>query len=192
MIEETNPDELVTVARFDNDMDAALARQCLAGAGIAAFLADQSTVATAWHLTGALGGVKLQVAARDLDEATAVLAQAQAGELEVEGEWEVDEDERESEADANATSQDEAALRILKAAVFGLLFPPLTFYAGWLLLQPMQPSGPLSGKNRRRLVVAGLLVAIALCWYLFFASVFVRNLSDPPSRTGIPYSEVEF
>jgi hypothetical protein len=27
-------DELVTVATFDNDLDAALARQCLAGAGV--------------------------------------------------------------------------------------------------------------------------------------------------------------
>lgn len=179
MIEETNLDKLVTVARFDNDMDAALARQCLAGAGIAAFLADQSTVATAWHLTGALGGVKLQVAARDLDEATAVLAQAQAGELEVEGEWGDDSEEDDDEPADTRTKREQTVDRLLKSMVLSLLFLPLAFYTGWLLIDVGTTEGELGVKYRKRAIIVAIVTAFQLGLLLVFMRGMVSDLTRP-------------
>lgn len=175
MIEKTNQDELVTVARFDNDMDATLARQCLTGAGIAAFLADQSTVATAWHLTGALGGVKLQVAARDLEEATAVLAQAQAGELEVEEDWEDDGDEEDDEPADARSKREQTVDRSLKSMVLSLLFLPLALYTGWLLLDVATTEGALGPKHRKRAVLATIVTAIQLTIFLLFVRAAVQS-----------------
>lgn len=193
---KTEDSDLTTVATFGSAVEASLAQQMLTAEGIEAYVHDNAMATAMWHLGVAIGGVKVQVPTKDAARALEIVEEARSGALVDDGDGfedeEVNEDERESEADANATSQDEAALRILKAAVFGLLFPPLMFYAGWLLLQPMQSFGPLSDRNRRRLVVAGLLVAIALGWYLFFASVFVRNLRDPPLSSAVPYGEIDF
>ncbi len=64
---------LVTVARFVNPVEASLARNCLEGAGVEAFLADVATVSVAWQLSNALGGVKLQVAESDAARARLAL-----------------------------------------------------------------------------------------------------------------------
>ena len=187
--------DLTTIATFASAVEASLAQQMLAAEGIDAYVHDDAMATAMWHLGVAIGGVKVQVPTKDAARALEIVEEARSGALVDDGgafEDEVGEgDEGESEADAKATSQDEAVLRILKAAVFGLLFPPLTFYAGWLLLQPLQSSGPLSDKNRRRMVVAGLLVAIAIGWYLFFTAVFVQNLRNPPIGMGIPYNEID-
>jgi hypothetical protein len=174
-------DELVTVATFDNDLDAALARQCLAGAGIKAFLADHSMVATAWHLAGALGGVKLQVAERDRDEAGEVLAKAQAGELEVaEPEWPDDNKEEDEESSEPArTAREQTVDRAMKSMVLSLLFLPLSLYTGWLLLDVATTEGELGPTHRRRAIIIGIGTAIALGIFLMFLSGMARGMLRP-------------
>jgi hypothetical protein len=172
-------DELVTVATFDSDMDAALARQCLAGAGIKSFLADHSTVATAWHLTGALGGVKLQVASQDKDEATDVLAKAQAGELEVDvQQWSAgdDEDDDDEPVEPARSEREKTVDRATKSMVLSLLFLPLSLYTAWLLLDVATTEGELGPGHRRRAIFLGIGTAIAVGILLLFLRGTVRGM----------------
>ena len=74
-------DRLATVATFGCPVEANLARNRLEAAGIKAFLADEETVGMVWHLTNALGGIKLQVGDRDAEEALAILAESEAPDL---------------------------------------------------------------------------------------------------------------
>ena len=78
-------DRLATVATFRSPVEANLARNRLEAAGIEAFLADEETVGMVWHLTNALGGIKLQVGDRDVEEALAILAESEALELPAAG-----------------------------------------------------------------------------------------------------------
>lgn len=181
MAKRTKQDDLVTVARFDNDIDASLARQCLAGAGIAAYLADQSTVATAWHLTGALGGVKLLVATRDVEEATAVLTKVRDGELEVEEEWTEDEvaaegeDEEDDVAEPPRSSREQMVDRSLKSLVLSLLFMPLTLYTAWLLLDVASSAGELRTAHRRRAIWVAVATTVQLGIFLSLLRFLLRG-----------------
>ena len=71
-------DRVVTVATFWNPVEAHVLVTRLEGAGIHAFLADEQTVTMDWLLANAIGGVKVQVAERDLERARQVLAERPA------------------------------------------------------------------------------------------------------------------
>ena len=85
-------ERLVTVRSFWTEVEAHLAKNRLEAEGIPAFLADETTVSTAWHLGNAVGGVKLQVAEPDAERATVVL-DAPAGPVEAPDEAECAEGE---------------------------------------------------------------------------------------------------
>jgi hypothetical protein len=175
--------DLTTIATFTSGVEAAIAQQALAAAGIEAYVHGDAMAPTMWHLGVALGGVKLQGAAVDAAEALALLEEARSGSF-ADDELGEDDEDTESEIALAASAQDDAVHRALKAAIFGLLFPPLTFYAGWLLLQMRGSDATLSAKNRRHLSVAAMLVLIAIGWYLFCLTVFVRSFSEPVADDG--------
>lgn len=178
--------ELTTIATFADGVEASIAQQALAAEGIDAYVHGDAMATTMWHLGVALGGVKLQVAAKDEAQALQIIDEARSGSLANHGAPEEEEGDDEDETESLAISQDESTLRALKSAIFGLLFPPLTFYAGWLLLQFQYSDEVLSDKNRRRKRVASVLVIIALCWYMFCLAVFLQNLRDPYLGEGMP------
>jgi hypothetical protein len=67
------PDLLVTVATFQNEMEFLLARTRLESAGIECFAADENMLRMAgWH-SHILGGIKLQVAESEVQDALAIL-----------------------------------------------------------------------------------------------------------------------
>jgi hypothetical protein len=66
-------EKLITIATFGNAVEANLAKNRLETAGIRAFLADADTVDMAWQLTGAVGGIKLQIPADDEEVALSLL-----------------------------------------------------------------------------------------------------------------------
>lgn len=70
--DEDNPD-LVTVGRYRDSPEAFVARAVLADAGIECFLRDETTVGMDWMLSNAIGGMRLQVAAKDEAAARDVL-----------------------------------------------------------------------------------------------------------------------
>jgi hypothetical protein len=61
----SDDDTLITVATFDNLMEAELARGYLEREGLRCCLADAELVNTNWYLSAAMGGIKLQVARAD-------------------------------------------------------------------------------------------------------------------------------
>jgi hypothetical protein len=66
-------EKLITIATFGNAVEANLAKNRLETAGIHAFLADADTVDMAWQLTGAVGGIKLQIPEGDEEVARSLL-----------------------------------------------------------------------------------------------------------------------
>jgi Fe-S-cluster formation regulator IscX/YfhJ len=65
--------ELVTVATFNDPIQAAMARNYLEAGGVRAFLVDEMTVTMGWGLGNAIGGIKLQVKASHVERAEALL-----------------------------------------------------------------------------------------------------------------------
>jgi hypothetical protein len=57
--------DLTTIATFADGVEASIAQQTLAAEGIDAYVHGDAMATTMWHLGVALGGVKLQVAAKD-------------------------------------------------------------------------------------------------------------------------------
>jgi hypothetical protein len=163
-------DRLVTIGTFGSAVEANLARNCLQAAGMKAFLADEETVSMAWHLTNALGGIKLQVQDGDAEEALAILAEgttsdllasSQAGEalsppsdveqLPEPGVAEADEPE------PVPTSREQNADRALRGAVLGLLLLPLQVYVFWVLVKVFVSDERLGPGKRRNAVVAAII-----------------------------------
>ena len=73
---------LKTIAAFPTPEDAEVARIALEDEGIASFLEGATTVGMLWHVGGALGGVKLQVAEADAQRARGILAKTVAAPAE--------------------------------------------------------------------------------------------------------------
>jgi hypothetical protein len=71
---EDDPD-LATVGQYRDMAEAFVARAVLDQAGIECFLRDENTVRTDWLLSNAVGGMRLQVAARDQAAAEQLLSQ---------------------------------------------------------------------------------------------------------------------
>jgi hypothetical protein len=66
-------DRLITIASFATPLEARMAMNQLEAAGIRAALEGEATTGMAWHLTNAIGGVKLLVLERDSERAIAIL-----------------------------------------------------------------------------------------------------------------------
>lgn len=135
--------------------------------GIRARLADEQTVAMAWHLTNAIGGVKVLVLHRDADAARDVLAGGHdlfvAGDLssdsitgaEPAADVGADQCEQPDEFALNQREQD--ADRAWRSVVFGLMFFPLHLYAAYLFLKVFRSEQPLRPACQRRFLMAVLL-----------------------------------
>lgn len=73
---------MVTIASFDFLPQAEIVRGRLLAEGIACELADQHLVQTDWLYSIAVGGIKLQVEARDAERALAILDSDYSADLE--------------------------------------------------------------------------------------------------------------
>jgi len=76
---------LVTIKRFRDLPEALLAKGSLESAGIVALLVDDNMVRMDWFISNLLGGIKLQVASEDVEEATAILSEPIPERLDFEG-----------------------------------------------------------------------------------------------------------
>jgi hypothetical protein len=79
--EALSPDHYVTLTRFLEPTDAHLLAACLQANDIPAFVADANTVQTNMLLSGALGGVRLQVPGSFLQAARAIKAAYDRGDF---------------------------------------------------------------------------------------------------------------
>ncbi|WP_263381733.1 putative signal transducing protein [Granulicella arctica] len=85
--DEEEPLSGVTVLRrYRDSSEAAMARSALESAGIDCFLRDENTVRIDWLWSNLMGGIRLQVADRDVEAAEAILSQPIPESIAVEGE----------------------------------------------------------------------------------------------------------
>ena len=76
---------VITIRKFRDLPEALLAKGSLESAGIECFLVDDNMVRLDWFISNLIGGVKLQVAAEDVAEATEILNLPTPETFEVEG-----------------------------------------------------------------------------------------------------------
>ena len=153
-------EKLVTVGTFDMPTEAHLAKGLLEANGLEAFLADELTVGVAWHLSNAVGGIKLQVPETDVERATGILAARDDSSIDAENGLADRPEVKESEAEPTSSTGDRTVDRALRAALLGLiLFPflPLQVYSLWLLGRLTFSSQKVSPHKRRRMALALLL-----------------------------------
>jgi hypothetical protein len=171
-------DRLVTVATFHDPLQASMVKNYLDEEGIPSVLMDESTVATDWMLSTAIGGIKLQVAPIHVERAEMLL-------VKVEAEKEAEEPlppetaiaSQEIAEELQAEREDRAPInrlvdRMFRATVFGLIFWPLQAYAFCLLVQLTGEQGRVSD-DRRWKVWASVLLSLPIMGtaaaLLFFA-----------------------
>ncbi len=145
--------QLITVATFSTPIEGELAKHQLSAHGIQAYLKDEATANMAWHLTVAIGWVKLQVAESDVERAMTILAQENQSTEEC-----LPEDDE--EIVERLSSADQMAEQAFRTAIIGLLFFPLQLYSLWLLIRLL-----VSSKLRRRISTKKywkIFVAIAI------------------------------
>jgi hypothetical protein len=176
--------EHVTVATFDNEVDAAMARNYLESGGVRAFLLDDTTVSMDWALSNAVGGIKLQVKASDLGRAEFLLGQLPDNVKEncepapsLATAFATPETvEQLNEEDGPENPKDLAVDRLFQVSVFGLLFCPLQVYALWLLLTLPTIEGPMSA-NRQWKVWVSVVLSVPL--FVLLMAVFLCVLKLP-------------
>jgi hypothetical protein len=186
---------LRTVATYDMLPQAQLAQTLLQEAGIKAVIADAEMIVSNWHLSNALGGIKVQVWEEDVDRAAELLAeadttpdiddeeltrQALAEAAEPDTDPEAAEPEPESEPepepDIPPVDREKYAWRAFVVAWWGLLIPPLGFYSLYLFLNAAFGPGELSRLGRIRLAVTAVFVAVSV----FVQGLMLRGLLFPP------------
>ncbi len=150
-------DKLVTVGTYDMPTEAHLAKGLLEANGLTAFLADELTVGVAWHLSNAIGGIKLQVAESDVELATGILAAREDSSIEAEVGFADLPEVEESESEPLSSEADKTLDRAVRAALLGFLLLPLQLYSLWLLGRLLFSSQKVSPHKRRRIRLAVLL-----------------------------------
>jgi Putative prokaryotic signal transducing protein len=186
------PGKMVTIARFADEVEASLARNRLELAGVPAILNNAEAAALGWQLTGR-GTIELLVSESDLEAAEEAL---RYGNLSLEQAW-----ERTAEHHPNGIVEPDAAFlhrtgiitpdtveeedntppdpfleridRAFKAALSGVFFFPLEFYAAFLLYsiftddRPIPPSRQLKVWSTLLICVLVLLVILLIVQSLF-------------------------
>ncbi len=154
-------ESLQTLARFDRAQEAYMLKGLLEGQGLTAFIADEETVNMAWHLGQAVGGIKVQVAEKDLATAREILASLNSIE----------------KADAERIPSEHQAKQVhraLLAAGWGILLPPLQLYSIWIGIKLIAGDLPLAKELRPRLTLAMLLDLYVLVWVVAWSIAITR------------------
>ncbi len=133
---------LLTVASYDNVLEAGYWQAMLEAEGIPVVAADREVVAMEWQISGAVGNIKLQVPEPLAERAREIL-------------------ETRRRASPYRPPGAPEASRALLAAFLGILFPPLQLYALWLVARLIPRRRGLLPGDRRRIALAAL---ISLVW----------------------------
>jgi hypothetical protein len=145
---------LVTIATFDNVLDAGYWRALLESQGIPVAAIDQEIVAVEWQIARAVGNIKLQVPESEATRAVGILRELRG---------------REPPKEPGAP-EDPLARRALRAAFLGLLLPPLQLYSLLLVARLLPRWRELPKRDRRQAMVAvfvDLWFPVAACAYVY-------------------------
>lgn len=181
----------VIVASFTGLGEAELARGALESQGIDARLQGEQLVAVAWHLSNAVGGIKLIVPAEQRERAGQILAALESARPQADdaaGDDAAHNDAADADAadaagpgaessatDAEPGPADRLAEKAWQSSLIGLLlFPPLLhLWAAWLLVQSSRDGGPRTPRGRKVARRAATLTFLVLCC----AGAFVVRLA---------------
>jgi hypothetical protein len=141
---------LVTVASYDNVLEAGYWQAMLEAEGIPVVVADREVVAMEWQIARAVGNIKLQVPEAEAARAREIL-------------------EARPRAGPNRPPAAPEASRALLAAFLGILFPPLQLYSLWLVARLLPRRRGRSPAHRRRIALAAL---ISLVWLPLVVTVY--------------------
>jgi hypothetical protein len=174
------------VQTFDSPIAANLAKEFLEDAGLRTMLTDEATVGTAWHLALALGGIKLQVAPEDVEEALEVLAefrppQGLSADLQ-DSRHDGGGTERKSADDWLPNEREGNADRAFRGAVFGVMLWPLQIYVAWLVIRLLFSKEPLRSGYRWRAAVAGIINLSAILILVMFLKIYCDLSSVESSK----------
>jgi hypothetical protein len=169
-----NPNEIVTLTRCGELTTAQLLCGRLDAEGIEGFIPDEHLAAQTWHLTRAIGGIRVQVRRADMERAQKVLALADSGDEAYEPEAGRDNPDGVSQPadDGSISIGDRAGYRAMRVALVSLWLMGLVHPYSLLLSLRALGRDDLSAWGRQRAVIA-LLVSLAGCaWMVFLAYRF--------------------
>jgi hypothetical protein len=158
----------VTVARAPDLAAAQVVRGVLEAEGIDCFLPDETLAGQMWHMSRAIGGVRIDVHAEDEETARTILAAAsQPAEPTAE------------ELADDVSPGDRLANRARKAAVIGfMLWPFVHPYALSLSVRALRdPTLTPAGRPRARLAAVVSAASVGVFFTLLYA--FLRLLRGP-------------
>lgn len=177
---------LVTVATFDTPLQAELAANVIRAADIPVTLADVETVGMHWGAATALGGVKVQVREEDAERAGAALDRSHAAEAGAAAtradpapdlhDYEEPLDDPPEFTPSPPPTREATAERLVRAAWYGVLIPPVWFYTAYLWQSVAFGTGPLSAAGRRRLLLAVPVLLLGLPMTAGFVYTILRML----------------
>lgn len=166
---------LVVIATFNNSVEASLTQQLLEENEVVSWLKDEATVNVAWHLTIAVGSIKLMVREEEAHKAMAIIEEYQAS-LEDENSENDDllTSDAEDEVLLELSPTDKTLQQALRVAVIGLILLPLQLYSLWLLLSLLWKRSPLTPRQQLKVVITlGLDLAVLIVIFGLISS-FLR------------------
>ena len=120
MTDPERPDEIVTLTRCDQLIAAQLLCGRLDADGIECFIPDEHMANQTWHLSRAIGGIRVQVRQIDLERAKQILAEPGAAELLAEAVPGKRPNGAHDEDDGTIGPGDRAAYRAMRVALVSL------------------------------------------------------------------------
>jgi hypothetical protein len=166
-----DPSAIVTLTRCGELTTAQLLRGRLDAEGIECFIPDEHLAAQTWHLTRAIGGIRVQVRQVDMERAQQVLAlpgtcedeegASESGQHKPNGVNGTDTD------DGSISVGDRAGYRALRVALVSLWLMGLIHPYSLLLAVQALGRPDLTAWGRRRAAIA-LLVSLAGCAWMAF------------------------
>lgn len=199
---------LVTIGHYWNSVDARLARIHLEAAGIDSVLQNEHSVTMDWlEVANASRGVQLQVDEADTEEALRVLAEKvpqSAGEgnernpEQATGESLPEEtlsNEQNSQSDDDPTGdreytslnrREQMIQRGYVAAMLGILFLPLEFFALYQLIPTLFMKEPLRASVRRKSHHAWITIVLVSVAYLIFLAQATGHIPLPTPPVNPP------
>ncbi len=171
---------LITIATFGNSVEASLAKQLLESEGIPAFIIDDHTASMAWHLTIALGWIKLKVLQSDVNNAIDILTAVDLIESNTEAPSTGENVPQAETVWHHSSSTNNKSDKILddafNAAVIGLFVFPLCImqlYSLSLLVFLLFTGWKISANRQLKAAVTFLLnlLMITVTWMIFTALV---------------------
>ncbi len=174
----------VTITAFDMPIEAHLAKNLLETNGLNAVLVDEFTIGVAWHLSNALGGIKLQVAETDFEGAIAVLEEQKKvtaldayTPLTSPAKIEKNEGEIETISVTEELNGDKLANRALRAALLGFFILPILHLYSLLLIGRLRFSKQKISQHGHKVALFVGILDLVVLGFSFFP-VLWRYLSS--------------